>query len=284
MAHVAVAQIRRVTAGAGGTQWEHAINEWQRWMRAGHRPQTTINLRGYQLRRFAAQHANRSPWELTLTDLVNWLGAHQWAAETRRSYRASLRTFYDWAVLAGHVDRSPAALLPAIRPPRRLPRPAPEQALRQALAASTERERLMVMLAAYVGLRRGEVARVHTRDVEQDYDGWSLRITGKGGHVRRVPLTPAVALALRSLPLGWVFPGQVEGHLSPEYVGKLVSRLLPDGWTAHTLRHRFATRAYAHDRDLVTVQELLGHARIETTRIYTEAPAGALRAAVMAAA
>ena len=253
-------------------------------MRAAHRPHTTIKLRGYQLRRFARQHPDRGPWELKLDDLVDWLGAHDWAAETRRSYRASLRTFYAWAVLAGHLDRSPAALLPAIRPPRSRPRPAPETALRMALAAGRERERLMVMLAAYVGLRRGEVARVHTRDVEPDLDGWSLRITGKGGHVRRVPLSPAIALALRSLPEGWVFPGAVEGHLSPEYVGKLISRLLPDGWTAHTLRHRFATRAYAHDRDLVTVQELLGHARIETTRIYTEAPAGALRAAVMAAA
>lgn len=253
-------------------------------MRAGHRPNTTIRLRTYQLRRCAADHPDRGPFDLTLAELADWLAAHDWAPETMRSYRASLRTFYAWAVIAGHIERSPAALLPAIRPPRSLPRPAPEEVLRQALAAGAERERLMVMLAAYVGLRRGEVARVHTRDVEPDLDAWSLRIVGKGGHVRRVPLPPAVALALRSLPPGYAFPGQVEGHLSPEYVGKLVSRLLPGGWTAHTLRHRFATRCYAATRDLVTVQELLGHARIETTRIYTEAPAGALRAAVMAAA
>lgn len=265
-------------------QWNDAITEWERWMRAAHRPHTTIKLRSYQLRRFAEDHAERCPWELTLADLADWLGAHDWKAETMRSYRAALRAFYAWAVLAEHVGRSPAALLPAIRPPRSLPRPAPEEALRQALAAGTERERLMVMLAAYVGLRRGEVARVHTQDVEPDLEAWSLLIVGKGGHIRRVPLPPAVALALRTLPPGWAFPGAIEGHLSPEYVGKLVSRLLPDRWTTHTLRHRFATRCYAATRDLVTVQELLGHARIETTRIYTEAPAGALRAAVMAAA
>jgi integrase len=253
-------------------------------MRAAHRPDTTIKLRSYQLRRIAIDHNDRSPWELTAADLAAWLGAHQWKPETMRSYRASLRTFYGWAVLLGHVDSSPAALLPAIRPPRSLPRPAPEEALRAALAASTGRERLMVMLAAYVGLRRGEVARVHTQDLEPDLDGWSLLVVGKGGHVRRVPLPPAVAHELRELPPGWAFPGLIDGHLSPEYVGKLVSRLLPDRWTTHTLRHRFATRAYAATRDLVTVQELLGHARIETTRIYTEAPVGALRAAVMAAA
>lgn len=265
-------------------QWAEAIAGWERWQRAGHRPESTIKLRTYHLRRFSVAHSDRSPWELTLADLSDWLGSHSWGAETRRSYRASLRTFYGWAVLADLIAASPAALLPAIRPPRSRPRPAPEEALREALAAGDERSRLMVMLAAYVGLRRGEVARVHTRDVEEDLDGWTLRVTGKGGHVRRVPLTPAVALTLRSRHTGWVFPGHIDGHLSPAYVGKIVSGLLPDGWTTHTLRHRFATRAYAHGRDLVTVQELLGHARIETTRIYTEAPAGSLRAAVMAAA
>lgn len=260
------------------------IDEWARWMRAAHRPSTTIKLRIYQLRRFAADHVDRCPCSLELSDLADWLGAHDWKAETMRSYRAALRSFYEWALIIGHVDVSPAARLPAIRLPRRLPHPAPEEALRQALSAATERERLMVMLAAYVGLRRGEVARVHTRDVEPDLEAWSLRIVGKGGHERRVPLPPAVALALRSLPPGWAFPGQIDGHLSPEYVGKLVSRLMPPGWATHSLRHRFASRIYDRTRDIVTLQELLGHARIETTRIYTEAPAGALRAAVMAVA
>jgi integrase len=264
--------------------WDLVIGEWEGWLRAAHRPPTTIKLRSYQLRRFATNHAGRSPWELTLAELAAWLGAHPWKPETMRSYRASLRTFYAWAQLVGYMDRSPASMLPTIRPPRSLPRPAPEEALRQALAGGTERERLMVMLAAYVGLRRGEVARVHSRDIEPDLEAWSLRVVGKGGHERRVPLPPAVALALRSLPPGWAFPGAIDGHLSPEYVGKLVSRLLPAPWTTHTLRHRFATRCYAATRDLVTLQELLGHARIETTRIYTEAPAGALRAAVMSAA
>lgn len=266
------------------TLWDQVTAEWERWMRAAHRPDSTIKLRVYQLRRFSDCQPDRDPWSLTVTDLADWLASHEWKAETMRSYRACLRSFYAYGVLVGHIDRSPAAMLPAIRPPRSLPRPAPEEALRQALARGTERERLMVMLAAYVGLRRGEVARVHSRDVEHDLDGWTLRIVGKGGHVRRVPLPPAVALVLRSLPPGWAFPGQVDGHLSPPYVGKLVSRLLPDHWTTHTLRHRFATRCYAATHDLVTVQELLGHARIETTRIYTEAPVGALRAAVMAAA
>ena len=267
------------------TEWNTAITEWERWMRAARQPDTTIKLRTYQVRRLARKHPDTSPWNLTLADLAGWLASHyQWKPNTMRGYRGALCAFYSWAKRAGHVEHSPAALLPPVHVPRSKARPTPDIVLRQALAAGGERERLMVMLGAYEGLRRGEVSRVHTRDVEPDSDGWALRVTGKGGHVRRVPLQPALALALRSLPPGFAFPGQIDGHLSPEYVGKLVSRLMPTGWTMHTLRHRFATRAYAHDRDIVTLQELLGHASIATTRIYTEAPTGALRAAVMAAA
>lgn len=63
-----------------------------------------------------------------------------------------------------------------------------------------------------------------------------------------------------------------------------MARALPGGWTAHTLRHRFATVAYAGTRDLLAVQDMLGHSKPETTRGYIEMPQDALRAAVLAAA
>ena len=91
---------------------------------------------------------------------------------------------------------------------------------------------------------------------------------GKGGRTRIVPLSSHLALRLRSLPPGWVFPGNDGGHLSPRWVGKLVGRLLPVGYTMHTIRHRFATQAYAVDHDLFAVQDLLGHASPATTRAY----------------
>ena len=64
----------------------------------------------------------------------------------------------------------------------------------------------------------------------------------------------------------------------------LIARALPDQWTAHPLRHRFATVAYQGTRDLLAVQELLGHSKPETTRNYIRLPQDALRAAVAAAA
>lgn len=80
---------------------------------------------------------------------------------------------------------------------------------------------------------------------------------------------------------GWLFEGNIDGHLSAAYVSKLISRALPEGWTAHTLRHRFASMAYiGAGKDIRAVQELLGHASVATTQIYTAVEDDVMRAAV----
>jgi hypothetical protein len=60
---------------------------------------------------------------------------------------------------------------------------------------------------------------------------------------------------------GWLFPGDEDGHLSPRWVGKLMAGALPDHWTAHTLRHRFATRAYRGSRCRTTRPNFASSAR-----------------------
>ena len=130
----------------------------------------------------------------------------------------------------------------------------------------------MVRLAAEIGLRRGEVARVHSRDLSRDLVGWSLLVHGKGSKTRIIPLTHSLAEALLALPYGYVFPGRDQGHLSPQYVGKLVGAALPPGVTMHSLRHAFASRGFARTRNLVAVQRALGHASPETTIRYIMLP------------
>lgn len=262
----------------GFSVWSGLLRDWALWMRASGKPESTIYLRTYHLRRFAKTH--QDPFVLDVGDLAVWLGGNGWGTETLRSYRASLRAFYSWAVAAGHCERSPAAALPTIKASAGKPRPAPEDVLAEAVRSSDRRVRLMLRLGAHAGLRRAEIAAVHTRDVFEDLDGWSLRVKGKGSRMRLVPLTRWLALEVRSVPAGWVFPSPAGGHLTPAHVGKLMSEALGPGWTAHTLRHRFATRAYAVERDLRAVQELLGHSKPETTAIYTQVPVGAKRRAV----
>ncbi len=269
----------------GGTPgWPVEIAAWTTWLRAAGRPPTTIYLRTYQLRRFAAAYPQCHPWQLTVDELASWLGSFDWKPETRRSYRASLRTFYDWAHITGRIAVNPARLLPTIKLPKPKPRPAPDAAYEAALEQAGPREWMMLRLAGNAGMRRAEIAQAHSDDLWQDLTGHSIRIVGKGGRVRNVPLLDDIAAELLTWPAGYLFPGAIDGHLSPAHVGKVVSRLLPPGWTAHNLRHRFGARTFAAERDIRAVQELLGHANLNTTQIYTPVPDGALRAAVQAAA
>ena len=262
---------------------EKEIAEWGKWLKAAGRPESTIGLRTYHVRR-VMRDLDRTPWEVTTEQLVTYLASKNWAAETRRAYRASLRSFYAWAQATGRRADSPAHLLPTVAVPRGLPRPTPEVYYREALRQADPRSRLMIQLAAICGLRRGEIARVRREDVESDLVGHSLRVVGKGGHVRRVPMPNPMARDVLRMPPGWLFPSPAGGHLTSHHVGKLVSQWLPQGWTTHTLRHRCATVAYASCRDLRAVQELLGHAKPETTARYTQVPVDAVRAAVTAAA
>lgn len=144
---------------------------------------------------------------------------------------------------------------------------------------SDTRTALMAQLAAYAGLRAAEISRVHGRDLVGDV----LMVHGKGGKVRAVPIVrPELLEALEALD-GWAFPNGRGSHLTPGHVSRLLSRAMPDGWTAHTLRHRMATVAYHGTRDLLAVGAVLGHSRPETTQRYVLLPDEALRAAVRAA-
>jgi integrase/recombinase XerC len=262
--------------------WASAIDEWQTFLRAAGRPATTLRTRRQQLQQLAQASAALHPWAVTEDDLMTYLGAQRWAAETRHAHRSAIRGFYAWALHRRFVAADPARDLPAVRrtPPRA--RPLPENHAAAALADADERTALMIRLAGEHGLRRGEIAQVHSRDVMHDLLGYSLQVHGKGGRVRFVPLSDDVAGAVLDAR-GYAFPGQIDGHLSPWWVGKLVQRVLPKGWTTHTLRHRFATKVYADSRDVFATQAALGHASPATTLRYVQLPDDAVRQAIAGA-
>jgi integrase len=126
----------------------------------------------------------------------------------------------------------------------------------------------LLRIAAVSGLRRAELATLHTDQVERIDGGWWLRIVGKGGVTRLVPIPDDVALWLRSRK-GWAFPSDRKPGrpVLPPTIGKRVKRALGTCST-HTLRHRYATCAYQHSGDLLAVQQLLGHASPVTTQGY----------------
>ncbi|WP_232375434.1 tyrosine-type recombinase/integrase [Mycolicibacterium baixiangningiae] len=257
---------------------------------AGHTART-IDARRKSLTRIA-RALRCPPGDVTAERLVDWFGRQDWKPETRKFYRSAARGFFAWAYRTGRVPEYLPDALPSVRIPAAVPRPVPDDAWRTALAKADPRVTLMMRLAAEVGMRRAEVARVHTRDVVEGIGGAQLVVHGKGGKTRVVPISDALAEVLRrgaaghtaGMPAsGWLFPTGVGGHIGEHQVGKLVAAALPDGWSMHKLRHRFATRAYRGSRNLRAVQQLLGHASIATTERYTAVDDDEVRAAAMAA-
>lgn len=264
-------------------EWSTALDRWELYLRAGGRSERTVETRIRHVRQVARGLGTASPRDVDTDMLMRYLGRQRWAAETRHGYYESLRLFYRWLYPKGS---SPAEWLPVV--PRRpgAPRPVPLDVLHEAVAAADRRTRLILCLGACAGLRASEIAAVHGRDVLDDGTGVSLMVAGKGGRVRRVPLADWLARAVVAACNGgggWCFPSKYGGHLSGAHVSKLAAVVLRDGWTLHTLRHRFATSAYSAERDLLAVQRLLGHASVATTQRYAAPPEDALRRAIEAA-
>lgn len=261
--------------------WGEWTRDWAIWQRAAKKPNSTIQLRTSHIMR-ASRDLPNDPSRVTTKHLIEWLARQKWQPNTQRAYRASLRAFFAWTTTQRLTEHSPAEALPPVKIPRSRPRPTPETAFRDALRVADDRERLAILLGGICGLRRAELAATAREDVEADLVGHSLRVVGKGGHVRLVPLPDELARLILCRAPGWLFPSPHGGHLTPHHLGKIISRRL--GHTTHTLRHRCASVAYAATGDLRAVQELLGHASPDTTAIYTAVTDAAVRRAVAATA
>ncbi|MGW9567129.1 tyrosine-type recombinase/integrase [Prescottella equi] len=272
--------------------WADAVDNFKVHLTAAGRSAETIRTRLSHICTLARAHARIAPTRITAEQVVRWAGRQEWTPATRRSFRHSAGQFFGWLVATGRAAADASAGLPAVPQTRPRPRPVPERLFADALSVVDRRGALVLRLMGELGLRRGEVARVHTDDLLEDTHGWSLVVHGKGGRQRVLPLTDELAAVIAAGAAGhtpgmsrrgWLFPGQIGGHLSPGWVGKLASRALPGVWTGHKLRHRFATVAYSVDRDLLTVQQLLGHASPETTQRYVVPPDDVARRTAAAA-
>lgn len=237
----------------------------------------TVEQRVAHIRTLARRLGN--PLDLTTADLEAELAVMREqgrAAETRKSVRASYRSFYKWSLGCGLIGADPAASLRPIRIPVTVPRVAPDCDLQYALITATTHEKAMIMLARFACLRLSEMSSLHTRHREGD----RLRITGKGDKQRIVYLNEEVLHALldleRAQGSGFYFPGRFGGHMHPAAVNKIITR--KTGWNPHSLRHAGATAAYKATRDLRSVQLMLGHASMATTQRYLQPDDEGLRA------
>lgn len=261
--------------------WRESINGWTDTLRAAGLSAQTIKSRRYKMVHLAALLMPSGPEDVTTEQIVQVFARQQWKPETRKAYRNTISSFFRWLHKSCRRSDDPSLDVPRVKKPHAHPRPCPDRYIAAAMEMATPSERLMIRLGAECGLRRGEIARVHSDDVVADSAGRSLIVRGKGDKQRIVPLPDDLAGIIMDAR-GYLFPGRFGGHVEESYIGDHISRLLPDGYAAHTLRHRFATTAYAATHDLFVVAELLGHESVETTEHYVAMTPSRLREATAA--
>jgi integrase/recombinase XerD len=211
---------------------------------------------------------------------------------------SAVRSFHRFLLREGVTERDPAAGVAQPRLPRSLPRPLPVDDVRRLLEAPEEssptgvRDRAILELLYGSGLRISELTGMDVDDL--DLEEGSLRVLGKGGKEREVPLgsfaheavgayltrgRPALATGVSR---GALFLNARGGRLSRQSCARLLGRYVRVAGidrrvTLHTLRHSFATHLLEGGADVRVVQELLGHASVATTQIYTLVTARHLR-------
>jgi integrase/recombinase XerC len=265
---------------AVATAWQDGLRNLETELKAAGRAEGTRKVRGYWAGRFAVAMTTqlRAPWDLGdgtpfvgRGDVVAWLATGQWFPETRRSVTASIRLFYRAGQAGGFTAVNPAHSLPSVYVPPAGPRPAPDDVIAGALDGAALRDWLAIGLMGACGLRREEACLVRTEHLVWRGRGgggsWMLRVMGKGRRRREVPVPPGLARVILQQTPGWLFPGP-NGHLTKDYLGKLVRRRLPGPWTPHTLRHAAATAWGDQGLEIDEISALLGHSRTDTTRVY----------------
>ncbi|SFP17815.1 tyrosine recombinase XerC [Tranquillimonas alkanivorans] len=229
---------------------------------------------------------------VTVSDMRAWMAHERARGVSARSLARELsavKSFTRW--LAEREDFDPTAILSTRSPKfqRKLPRPLAEDAARQVLDTVelqsevpwiAARDVAVVTLLYGCGLRISEALSLTGADRPLPD---TLRITGKGGKERPVPVLPAARRAVEAYaalcphdlsPGEPLFRGVRGGKLNPRVIQKVMERTrlqlgLPATATPHALRHSFATHLLGAGGDLRAIQELLGHASLSTTQAYT---------------
>lgn len=258
-------------------EWQSIITKYLEELKASGLTTETIETRRRKIGHLA-RLLKCPPLDVTSDNLIHIFATQNWNNETLRAYATTARSF--WIYLEDNgLAQDIADNIPHVKVPHGIPHPIPENALLKAYKKANKQELFMLRLGAECGLRRNEIAQVSSQDIIDDYIGKSLIVHGKGNKERIVPLAEDLATDIINAQ-GFLFPGRFGGHVEASYIGKHVSNALDHSYSCHSLRHRFASRAYEKTNDLFLVSKLLGHESVETTQIYVAMPQERLRAAV----
>ena len=252
---------------------------------------------------FLTEHLGHAPKladlsKLAPADIRSFLAFRRSNGVEARTLSRSLAAARSFARFLEREGRGKSDALSAVRAPKiakTLPRPldaASAMALTEASTRAYEtrapwvlaRDAAVLSLLYGAGLRIAEALSLTRGEIPEPGTADSITVTGKGNKTRMVPLIPQITQAIADYiaicPFDLaanepVFRGEKGGPLSPRIVQLAMERMrgalgLPDSATPHALRHSFATHLLARGGDLRSIQELLGHASLATTQIYTQ--------------
>ena len=288
--------------------WDEALSAFDRDMRARNLAERTRKAYGVDLGQFVEWVDGRGlePGKVRHRDVRRYgagLSSDGASAATVARKLAAVRSLFDFLVRSERVGQNPADLVSSPKREQKLPRVLSGEQVRDLLEripARTPlelRDRAMLELAYSCGLRCEEIVNLE-RD-SYDFESEQLRVLGKGSKERLLPVgEPAQRALRRYLDTGRhalsgepretaLFLSKSGRRLSNSDVSRRLAlwvreAALAAGVSPHALRHSFATHLLEGGADLRSIQELLGHASISTTQVYTRVDAARLREAYAA--
>lgn len=215
--------------------------------------------------------------------IQGWLASRPVAPSTAAVRLGIIRGFFSWCVNENMIRANPSASVRTPRRPRAIPRElVGDEPSRLLDACPDQRAHVIVSLMLHEGLRRGEVQSLTIGAI--DTHARMIEVTGKGGHVRALPLSEPTAaaidayLAAHPAAFGPLVRSYSTGQaLHPDTIGIMVSRIMADagikkrprdGRSGHAARHSYAGRMLDQGADIRVVASALGHAHVTTTARY----------------
>ena len=216
--------------------------------------------------------ANVAATEPEVTDFLSFLSSlRSYQPRTFQRIISTLSSFYRFLKLQKVVDKNPLADMerPRVKD-KELVYMKHSQVLDLLASIPDMRDHLIVRTIYATGVRVSELSGIRLEDI--DFEGYTIRVKGKGGKIRTVFIDRETLAGIREFAgerkEGPLFPGQMGNPISPRTVQFIFRKYAPAGITPHKLRHSYASELYSRSHNLRVVQENLGHSSIKTTEIY----------------